>query len=1041
MPEQQPLHLATMAGAGQAWLPLPLLLLLLLGSGWAGAVGGLAAGSKAPGAEHQTSAGDARDGPHTHFARPSGQSGGFPGVSTPNVAMSTASGRAQVWGAPHQQQGVAQSSGASPASRHLSQIGSVYADLPAGDLLGLDSILAAAREALAYLDPSLSTQSAAQPRPYAAPRSRSALGASSSRELRGPDSLALVVSFQSTHPDEDTDTAPRLPAPPRSFNMTVEPLGGGQACVHNRLPYTEGLEVLCQGMPAGSQWVATLVDADSDDLILASTNFTVGGTGSQEVLVQLGMLGVEASFDQLAWAGMYYPRPRQSTSTIIIHAIIVGAQVVVYTRQGGKEVVWDVQWTGSEGTTAFFLVPGARGVFWANMTVGETVLRSAPLTLESPLSVYQDANDFEAQTVPQLQEQQLTAVPQLLCTGEVEDVRGNAGTFPQSLAPLQAKQQSIFHPKGFTCRWQLTPEQPDVLLSVDYRGLLPDESITLELAPNNVIRLVAPQDGSPGAVFQASVWVEDSILVSFRTTRLSTDKVGAFSISWTSVASSKNGGMLDGKTMVVVLSCVSAAGALLAACCFYFVCCGRRRRAGGVVVDSEQQNGGVQLLRVPSAVRELLPSKPYQAPEVNPLPGAETEPDCCSICLVELEAGEQVTVLPCMHFYHKECIGSWLKRNCTCPLCKNNVLEAFKVQQYEARQARRNQRRGLTAPALAAATAAAAASSNGSSSPSSSSSRAAEAAAQDIQQQQFVEMTTLHPLGPSAAAASPVPGWAGSRSESPWLPVDGGGLRAPSPAAAALPGQADSSSGEGVVALTVLPARTAVGRLPPLQHPQQQQQPGGSWLRSLTPAAVAANAPPLVIPPSPSPSMLSLSLQSGSVLATPEDFAPAAAAAAAHLAETASSRPRSTSPTAGLADAAQASVAALRTSSRNLGRRLHVLLSPTSAAAPAAAGTSVGATPDASGSHAAAGGSVRRGNSPLPPLPPVPGSFVVTPPGIPRVAVSIYACDPSLLQQQGAGGSSGEHQAIAMPTNLPGSVDGSGQGERPHQQQREQQQH
>lgn len=56
--------------------------------------------------------------------------------------------------------------------------------------------------------------------------------------------------------------------------------------------------------------------------------------------------------------------------------------------------------------------------------------------------------------------------------------------------------------------------------------------------------------------------------------------VGAFSISWTSVASSNNRGMLDGKTMVVVLSCVSAAGAILAACCFYFVCCGRRRRAG-----------------------------------------------------------------------------------------------------------------------------------------------------------------------------------------------------------------------------------------------------------------------------------------------------------------------------------------------------------------------------------------------------------------------------------------------------------------------------
>ncbi len=74
----------------------------------------------------------------------------------------------------------------------------------------------------------------------------------------------------------------------------------------------------------------------------------------------------------------------------------------------------------------------------------------------------------------------------------------------------------------------------------------------------------------------------------------------------------------------------------------------------GVVVDGEA-GGGVQLARVPSAVRELLPSKPYQAPEANPLPGAEAEPDCCSICLVELEAGELVTVLPCMHFYHKVC--------------------------------------------------------------------------------------------------------------------------------------------------------------------------------------------------------------------------------------------------------------------------------------------------------------------------------------------------------------------------------------------------
>jgi hypothetical protein len=102
---------------------------------------------------------------------------------------------------------------------------------------------------------------------------------------------------------------------------------------------------------------------------------------------------------------------------------------------------------------------------------------------------------------------------------------------------------------GFVCRWELLPNQPDVLLSVDYRGLLPDESITLELSPNNIIRLETP-DGGPGAVFQASAWMESSILVSFQSTRTSTDRgesqecalvvfpvaVRVFSSSWTPVA-------------------------------------------------------------------------------------------------------------------------------------------------------------------------------------------------------------------------------------------------------------------------------------------------------------------------------------------------------------------------------------------------------------------------------------------------------------------------------------------------------------------------
>jgi hypothetical protein len=83
-------------------------------------------------------------------------------------------------------------------------------------------------------------------------------------------------------------------------------------------------------------------------------------------------------------------------------------------------------------------------VFWANMSVGETVLQTVPLTLGAPLSVY-DGLNLDGDAVTQVQQQQITAASQLLCTGEVEEVRGDAGTFPQSLTSLQP---SIYHPKG-----------------------------------------------------------------------------------------------------------------------------------------------------------------------------------------------------------------------------------------------------------------------------------------------------------------------------------------------------------------------------------------------------------------------------------------------------------------------------------------------------------------------------------------------------------------------------------------------------------------
>jgi Ring finger domain len=43
----------------------------------------------------------------------------------------------------------------------------------------------------------------------------------------------------------------------------------------------------------------------------------------------------------------------------------------------------------------------------------------------------------------------------------------------------------------------------------------------------------------------------------------------------------------------------------------------------------------------------------------------------CSICLDDpFTVGDQVTRLPCAHFYHRHCIQGWLSQSCTCPICR-----------------------------------------------------------------------------------------------------------------------------------------------------------------------------------------------------------------------------------------------------------------------------------------------------------------------------------------------------------------------------------
>ncbi|XP_024965739.1 RING-H2 finger protein ATL74-like [Cynara cardunculus var. scolymus] len=48
----------------------------------------------------------------------------------------------------------------------------------------------------------------------------------------------------------------------------------------------------------------------------------------------------------------------------------------------------------------------------------------------------------------------------------------------------------------------------------------------------------------------------------------------------------------------------------------------------------------------------------------------------CTICLETFEDGENVRVLPhCSHEFHVGCIDKWFESHCSCPNCRNCLLE------------------------------------------------------------------------------------------------------------------------------------------------------------------------------------------------------------------------------------------------------------------------------------------------------------------------------------------------------------------------------
>ena len=50
----------------------------------------------------------------------------------------------------------------------------------------------------------------------------------------------------------------------------------------------------------------------------------------------------------------------------------------------------------------------------------------------------------------------------------------------------------------------------------------------------------------------------------------------------------------------------------------------------------------------------------------------------CMICITEYEDSESVRTMPCLHYFHTECIDKWLlSRGRTCPICKFDIKRNY----------------------------------------------------------------------------------------------------------------------------------------------------------------------------------------------------------------------------------------------------------------------------------------------------------------------------------------------------------------------------
>jgi len=58
---------------------------------------------------------------------------------------------------------------------------------------------------------------------------------------------------------------------------------------------------------------------------------------------------------------------------------------------------------------------------------------------------------------------------------------------------------------------------------------------------------------------------------------------------------------------------------------------------------------------------------------LSPSPSPTLSNGECSICLESYRSGQEVSILSCSHEYHSSCIGEWMLKNRSCPMCRKDI--------------------------------------------------------------------------------------------------------------------------------------------------------------------------------------------------------------------------------------------------------------------------------------------------------------------------------------------------------------------------------